>query len=484
MDYELTPQDLKNYPHFDAPLAIDEIQRLVTDPARVARNAFYPFMLFYDEWQPYRTLASGRPEKKTRPIRYAARRDAYIFAHYRRILSELYEARLNELGIADCPIAYRQLLKTNRTGGKCNIDFAKDAFDEIVKLGKCVAVALDISKYFESLDHSRIESIWCDLIGSTSLPDDHNAVFRNITRYHYVDKQEVYRRLGYLGPIRRGRRIVEGYTVPFRKIPKQLCSPENFRLKICGGDPSLPNLIQVNKLDYGIPQGAPISDLIANFYLMEFDKVTKEYVLARGGRYMRYSDDLLLILPGDETMARDAVAFVTSEIANYGERIAIKGSKTCIVGFRRQAEGLEYEHLEGPQGRGGFEYLGFRFDGKRVYVRESTISGVYRKIAGGAKSAANRHTAAHPNKNAKQLAESFNYSRFSQKYGRVDKYDPTDYRKWTFYSYLKRASSTFGDRGDRILKQMQGFKGFMQDRVRAYIERAVARRVNDDSKAE
>ena len=141
MDYELSSQDLKHYPHFDAPLPVREIKSLVSNSSRVAENTFFPFILFHEEWQPYRTSVTGRPDKKSRPIRYAARRDAYIFAHYRRILSEHYEARLDEMGISNCSIAYRQVSKATGRGGKCNIDFAKDAFDEIERLGDCVAVA-------------------------------------------------------------------------------------------------------------------------------------------------------------------------------------------------------------------------------------------------------------------------------------------------------------------------------------------------------
>jgi hypothetical protein len=138
MEYEFTPRDLKHYPHFDAPLPLREIKRLVSDPIRVARNGFFPFLLFHEEWQPYRTPVTGRPEKKSRPIRYASRRDAYIFSHYRHILAECYEARLEEMGISDCPIAYRKIMKATGRGGKCNIDFAKDAFDGIEQLAAII----------------------------------------------------------------------------------------------------------------------------------------------------------------------------------------------------------------------------------------------------------------------------------------------------------------------------------------------------------
>ena len=393
MKPEFSSKDLKHYPHFDRHLTIDEAEEIVADPDRVASNKFYPFFLYHETWQPFRTADNGKPEPKSRPIRYAARRDAYILTHYRRILAEKYEERLASLGIEHCPIAYRKIPKGG-AGGKCNIDFAKDAFDEIEQQGDCVAIALDIRGYFENLDHQRIKAAWCDLLGVSRLPPDHYTVFKNVTRYHVVDQKDVYRRLGFIQTVSVNGFPRETYTVPYKDMPTQLCSPAEFREKICGGDPSLPSLIRANAdehgnlLEHGVPQGAPISDLIANFYLLEFDVALNAYATARGGRYMRYSDDILLIVPGGSQEAEEAEAFAVSEIRNFGSALEIKESKTCIVRFRRQRSELEFEHVRGPQGKNGFEYLGFRFDGKLVYVRDSTISRLYRKVALSAKGVA------------------------------------------------------------------------------------------------
>ncbi len=163
MEPDFSPEDLKHYPHFDRRLSIQEANEIVSNPARVAANKFYPFFLYHERWQPFRAADKGRHKPKSRPIRYAARRDAYILSYYRRILSEKYEERLIGLGIDHCPIAYRKISKANG-GGKCNIDFAKDAFDEIERQGNCIAVALDIKGYFENLRGC------CRIIGSTDDP--------------------------------------------------------------------------------------------------------------------------------------------------------------------------------------------------------------------------------------------------------------------------------------------------------------------------
>ncbi|WGR62995.1 reverse transcriptase (plasmid) [Paracoccus ferrooxidans] len=480
-DFDFTAKDLKYYPHFDAPITLREIRRLVSDPEKVRTNSFYPFFLYEESWQPYRSTDAAAPDKKTRPIRYGARRDAYIFAYYRRKLSRLYEARLREMGIEDCPIAYRQVLKPGRGGGKCNIDFAKDAFDEIDRLGDCVAVALDIKGYFENLDHKRIKRLWCDLLGVTKLPPDHYAVFKNITNYSFVDQRSVYLRLGYFGMRERNGKMIPGFLIPFCDMPKQLCSNSDFRAKICGGDPQYgPSLIQKNLVPHGVPQGAPISDLIANFYLLEFDRVMADYVRARDGRYMRYSDDILLILPGGSSEARAAVDFATTEMRKHGPELRIKDTKTCVAQFQRVPGGLQFRHLKQRPDetmKNGFEYLGFRYDGWRVYVRDSTISRFYGKVASAAKRDGRRHAEKNPTLDAGMLIGSFNFPLFSQRFSKVKKTNLTsDYRSWTFYSYLKRSADAFGPKGGNILRQARGFEDFMHARVTAALVSAVARR--------
>lgn len=472
--------DIKHYPHFDSHLSLEQINRLVNDPEAVSKNKFYPFFLYEESWQPFRKLDSSgnKPSPKSRPIRYAARKDAYILTHYRRILSELYEAELKLRKIDHCPIAYRKLLKPSG-GGKCNIDFAKDAFDTIDALGDCVAIALDIKGYFENLDHQRIKDLWASLLEVDRLPPDHFTVFKNVTNYHVVDQKEVYRRLGIIESITVNGYPRETYTVPYRDMPTQLCTPAEFREKICGGD-GRESLIISNETGRGVPQGAPISDLIANFYLMDFDKTLNEYAQSKGGVYMRYSDDILLIIPGGVNEANQAEKLAIAEIQNYGSDLVIKPEKTCIVGFQKTDARLEFSHIRGLQGVNGFEYLGFRYDGRFVYVRDSTISRLYRKVSMTAKGIASGFAAAHPEMSAYDILNSYNYSNFSQRFSRVDdeKLSSDDYSTWTFYSYLKRASETFGQKGIKIMPQARNFKKFMRHRLSMAMVRAVANRDN------
>ncbi len=482
MTRAFSQSDIKHYPHFDRHLSLKEIEELVNDPDRVASNKFFPFLLYHDSWQPFRTRKgvagkNSKPDIKSRPIRYAARKDAYILTHYRRILAERYEEKLVDLGIEHCPVAYRKIRKDDG-GGKCNIDFAKDAFDSIDRIGNCVAIALDIKGFFENLDHCRIKEIWCKLLGVERLPADHFTVFKNVTSYRVVDQKEVYRRLGIIEDIDLDGFSREMYTTPYSEMPVQLCTPEVFREKICGGDPQLPSIIQKNDENFGIPQGAPISDLIANFYLIEFDKALSHFARSREGIYMRYSDDILLIIPNTRNAAEDAERFAQSEISKCGPRLEIKSSKTCVVEFQRNGDKLNFLHLKGPQGKNGFEYLGFRYDGKKIYVRDSTISRLYRKVSKTAKGIANGFAKGHPELTIGEILEKYNYSEFSQRFSKVDGEAllPDDYKTWTFYSYLKRASEVFGEKGSPIIPQARNFQRFMKSRLEESMRAAVIKR--------
>lgn len=285
---------LKNYPHFDAQMGEKKIKALVENPERVASHPFHPFLFFEEKYQPFRP--SGKPVK-TRPIRYACRSDSYIYSRYRHKLAVEYEKLLESKGLANSILAYRHIpVNKESDKGKSNIDFAKEVFDKIRELGNCVVVTADISSYFDSIDHNNLKSIWGRLIGQKILPADHYAVFKSLTAYSDVDYKELCRELGFFGEKQTHWGTRDGYLVSRKELPTQLCSNVEFRdilkLRKAAGRP----ILNTNDESYGIPQGAPLSDVLANSYLIDFDSIVLSYVESLNGFYYRYSDDLLLIM--------------------------------------------------------------------------------------------------------------------------------------------------------------------------------------------
>ena len=69
------------------------------------------------------------------------------------------------------------------------------------------------------------------------------------------------------------------------------------------GDPNLFNYLPHNKSlfhadsDRGLPIGNLTSQILANFYLSPFDGAMSEWCAARGGRYERFVDDFVVVMP-------------------------------------------------------------------------------------------------------------------------------------------------------------------------------------------
>jgi len=470
--------NLKRYPHFDKYLPEEEILRIVSDPQRVAANSFFPFIL-YDQI----TERFGRTSKG-RPIRYAARRDAYIFSYYRHVLSALYEEKLQKLGISDHPIAYRKIpVQASSNIGKCNIHFAKESFIKILEMGSCYAIALDISGYFESLDHSKLELLWIELLNMKELPADHKAVFNAITKYAVVDRDQCYERLGYIGEVEVNGIKKRGFTINPRAIPMQLCSMKDFRDKICGADKNYPKLIKQNKDNFGIPQGSPMSDLLANIYLINFDKEMSDFSRKIGAYYRRYSDDILLICPAAPEMLCMAIDKIKSCIQKSGDHLQIKDSKTNITQFSIGCGTLISTTIQPSNKQKPFEYLGFAFDGYVVKLRDSTTSKYYRKMTFGIRKEAENLVARYPGKTPEEIVERANLIPLYQQYGRIDEFNnSSSYEEWNFWTYTKRSADIMQPLNNIILHQLRNHKKKIVSLLEQEVEKQFVRRLEKQMK--
>jgi RNA-directed DNA polymerase len=101
----------------------------------------------------------------------------------------------------------------------------------------------------------------------------------------------------------------------------------------------------------GTPQGAVISPLLANIYLHPLD----ERLAARGYRMVRYADDFVVLCKSREE-AHAALADIRACGAENGLRL--HPNKTHIGDCRQQGE--------------GFEFLGYRFEAGRRFVRKKS----------------------------------------------------------------------------------------------------------------
>lgn len=171
-------------------------------------------------------------------------------------------------------IGYRKVLSA-KGSGKCNINFANEAFSYIRATSECYVYTLDISKFFENLDHKLLRTSWCDLLGKSQLPEDHFQVYKAVTRFAFVDRTRLYEALNIIGTPPGSSTSAKKFLVKREDIPLQLCTPKEFRHKV-------KPLIQVNNSGRGVPQGASISDVLSNLYLFSFDKALHDWVTFLG----------------------------------------------------------------------------------------------------------------------------------------------------------------------------------------------------------
>ena len=103
----------------------------------------------------------------------------------------------------------------------------------------------------------------------------------------------------------------------------------------------------------GTPQGAVISPLLANIYLHPLD----ELMAGRGYRMVRYADDFVVLCKSGEE-AEAALAEIRRWVTENGLRLS--PTKTHLGDCRKPGE--------------GFEFLGYRFEAGRRWVRKKSLA--------------------------------------------------------------------------------------------------------------
>ena len=342
--------DTKPYAHFDlrVSLSMPSIRKYVMDRTKIVTHSFYPFIHFEKKNSRY----GKKGPKKPRELYYCSHLDRCVYQRYAFLLNCQYNILACENNIDDVAIAYRDSL------GKNNIDFAKDAFDAIRSFPQCFILVGDFTNFFDNLEHQYLKKMMCEVLGVERLPQDCFSVFKNITRFSSWDWKDIVK--------------AAGENIAERGVRKKINSKETVLTK---------EQFQKNKKDIkknisgvGVPQGSPISAVLSNIYMIKFDKDIKRYVTSKGGIYMRYSDDFIIVLPYE----RDAeIADFTSYIFSYVESmkglIDLQKEKTSCYTYKDEVI------YEGDQ-PSSINYLGFLFDGKNIRIRPRAITKYYYRM--------------------------------------------------------------------------------------------------------
>lgn len=121
----------------------------------------------------------------------------------------------------------------------------------------------------------------------------------------------------------------------------------------------------------------------------------------------------------------------------------------------------------GTAGANGLEYLGFRFDGRAVHLRDATLSNLYRIVTRAAVAYAIACRKRYPDKDSTAILNKINNQHFVEKFGRVDDFKELsdDYREGTFWNYARRCSELFGPDGKNIMRQLRQYNQVIRDKV-------------------
>ena len=258
-----------SYNHFDYRVSFSNVRKKIEDESYIEKHSFKPFIKFIAYQQKYNI--KKKRHKKTRVLNYASHYDKCIYQYYSLLVNNKYDDYVEKNGINEIAIAYRQNLR------KTNIHFAKKAFSFIKENPESIVFVGDFTDFFDNLDHEYLKVQLCKVFNIEKLPKHLYNVYKSITKYSYVEQDELKKTMLNEG-------IVEG---------KKIIIPMNLLRKFKG-------IIHKNDHSCGVPQGISLSAILSNVYMIEFDKNCLNLAGRYNGIYLRYCDDFIFVFPNQK----------------------------------------------------------------------------------------------------------------------------------------------------------------------------------------
>ena len=387
----------------------------ILDADKIPHHAFLPFIEFTKITRRYRKLEDGsrQSEDKSRKLCYASHKDSLVYSWYARLLGSLYEAHLTKKPFASSVIAYRHIPRLDSPrGGRSNIHFAKEVFNSILEIGECTVLTFDVKDFFPTIDHLQLKEMWCSIIDEDQLPEDHYNVFYSLTHFSIVKMDALLVHFG------------AGVGKQKKQFPDErkgrICSAQelrDFRKLTFEGHKS----VEQHHEDCGIPQGSSMSGLLSNIFMLDFDEAVYAEVTRLGGKYWRYSDDIAIVLPtGADIKTLDE--FVRVEGKN--KKLNLHGvEKSATIKFSQTPKGVRSTEE-------ALDYLGFRFDGEKILLRDKTIARFFRRMSNAVRAEVSRANKYDGRINVRKLQRDFTHQGTRSKERR------------NFLTYAKNASVT------------------------------------------
>jgi hypothetical protein len=430
----------KNYTHFDNKIKADEVSVKVENSNYVEKHSFFPFVKYIDKQYKFDaenySIEGKKTKIKQRPIMYSSHIDRYIYQWYSYNLNDLYSKYAESHLFSNASIAYRTGVR------KCNIDFAKQAFDFIEETSDVYILVSDFHHFFDNLDHEYLKEMLKIVLNVERLPEDYYKVYRSLTKYSFVMYNSII------------KEMEKYYNKKFskREISKRKSFFEDEKIN------EIKNMIKINinKEEFGIPQGSPLSGVLANIYMIEFDEYLNNYATKNKGLYMRYSDDIILVIPKSKSSGIDELWKEVMKAKDNCKRLEINPEKTNVFEFNGiKISSLHDQFAEFGKSKDKIDYLGFCFDGEKVYFREKTLFKFYHKL--------NNFIDVQrvAKKNNKKVEVGLIFKRYLEKNSSKRFVLEDDYSNANFYTYAKRAANVFKDESEIVR-----FKGSVKKHIK------------------
>lgn len=477
----------KKYPHIGKPLTKIKdsgwVKEFVTNPEEIANHKFVPLLhrtLNQRKYRPAKDAPkneSGKRQrtvgdKKQRDIYFPSHLDSIIYGYYSHLLTVKYEEYLKDRTYGSVAVAYRKIpIGNGRSGNKSNIEFAFEAIDFIRKNKdrKLSIIVADVTSFFDNLNHRLLHKQWKRILNTDSLPDDHYTIYKNLVSKRYVNENELFKRF-------QGKLIIERFK-PHDTSQKELkrkhvskiynlrnenvvafCTRKEFfeeATDLIRVDKPYKSTIResIGKGELkGIPQGTPISAALANVYMLDFDERITDAVsdISKSGYYQRYSDDLIVVC--DQKDEEYFYKLIQDEI-EVKASLNIQRKKTNIYRYELNSDskfvgGILEDGKINPNRQ--LEYLGFKYNGSKVFVKTAGFSKFYRNMKRSFRRGA--HFAKKAHIPSSSLFEARLYKRYTHLGAKrrlkwlPDPESPTGYSRSTqqnwgnFISYLDKAN--------------------------------------------
>ena len=357
----------KGYYHFDNRMSLKDVNEYVKN---LDNHQYLPFITYKkdkNKWKNHKKL------DEYRTISIPSIKDNYVYQYYNKILSVKYEEYIKDTVLDESVCAYR----INQH--KSNIDYFDEAYLFLTKCENAKIFIGDFSHFFDNLDHKILKDSLKEVMGVNELDDNMYKMLKSIEKASYIELDDILRFLN-----KKGIYIPTGDNkyqdvCNYCKKNNQSNIIKREWFKELKQNYLKPSKEELKNKKIGIVQGSSVSGVLANIYMIGFDKIINDILKDYEYVYKRYCDDFIIIVKDIDLNEYESIINKIYELSRLN-KIELKKSKVQKFDFKNdKIKGINND-------RDFFQFLGFTVHSKSIVkLRESTKNKQINKLLAGAR---------------------------------------------------------------------------------------------------